>query len=197
MRQLTSSELTHINDWLIDHYGYFAEFLPKYRVVWSDKNYTEKRRGTFEDRTPEGLFIREFTGVREVRKYGHIDEKYVLERCFGVPEGNEELVTKTSYEPIWTFMDRNGNFLLPLIDACWFIIEGIHSAENKVLGVKYKDPREDMNTLNEQNVARKRKIYEALYGDITPISDALDYGSGVAIGNTTMWEQNTTIGETK
>ncbi len=188
MRQLTSSELAHINDWLIDKYGYFCEFHPKYKIVWSDDQ-LEKRYGTFEDFTSGGLFIREYTGVREVPKYQYISERYVLERCFGVPEGNEELVTKTTYEPIWTFEGKNREFLLPITDALWWIIEGIHAAENKAAGVRYKDPREDINTQEEQAVARKRKIYEALYGDITPISDALDYGSAVSIGNTNMWDK--------
>lgn len=184
MRQLTSSELTHINDWLREKYGYFDVLLPKYRVVWSDDQ-TEKRHGIFEDYY-SGIFVRQVEETREVRKYPYIHERYVLERCFGVPEQNEELTTKTTYEPIWTFQGKRGEFLLPIVDACWWIIEGIHSAENKAAGVKYKDPRDDYKNADDIKRERVKKIYEALYGEITPIVDALDYGYGVALGNRDM-----------
>ena len=111
-----------INRKLIEVYGLSLDGNPKYKLVWSE-NETEKRRRTISS---SGQVIEE---VREVPKYSYVCERWILEVY--VPTDNDELTTKISYEPLWVFQDKNGNYLPPVWPAIEIIIQAMITREKK------------------------------------------------------------------
>lgn len=155
-----------LNRQLADLYGIDTESTKQmWRVAWG-KDQFEKVYGRFQDFTPNGLFIREVTEVRIVPKYrGYASqERYFLERLVAVPPQDSEnlLGAKISYEPIWCFEDKNGNYLPPKMEACQFII-------NTILAVQHGTGNLARYVDNENTPeARSKKvdqIQEELFGD--------------------------------
>lgn len=168
--------LAVINQRLADNYGRFEDGRPNWRVVWSDDE-LEKRVVTH---TKEGFELA-YPEVQEVKKYGYISSKYVLERLVPVPSYAEtDLVTKTSYEPVWTFEDSKGNPLPPVWEAIFLLIEVVRA---NLSGRKapYKAPWGEGNTIEEQE-HRAKKIYEELFGNESKITDALSLDTAVGYG---------------
>jgi hypothetical protein len=170
--------LAVINKRLVDHYGKFEDGRPNWRVVWSDDQ-IEKR---LVSHTPEGFEL--ITPVvREVPKYWYAQHKYILEKLVPVPqvEGND-LTELTSYEPIWTFEDKNGNPLPPIWEAIYLLIQTIH--ENLAMAGRrapYKLP-EELGNSPEAREDRIRKLQEELFGNETTVTDALKNDSAVGYG---------------
>lgn len=176
MQKLQQYELDEINNRLKDQYGLFESTFPYFQLVWSDDQY-ENRKMTH---TNEGFELIH-PEVRLVPKYRHyIRERYILEGLRSTIEQREtDLVEKITYEPIWTFEDKNGNFLTPIWKAIWYILETVrHNQENAGKGAKYKDPE----LIEGAEEARYKELYEALYGNETPLTTALSHRSGVAYG---------------
>ena len=96
-----------INSWLSQHYGVTLDGKSVYRVIWST-NLTEKRLGTYEI-FAGNIFIRTEYGVKEVLKYPFDQHRWILEKLVNVD--NDELLTKTSYEPLYILKDKDGKFL--------------------------------------------------------------------------------------
>lgn len=190
MQKIPDSELAVINNWLKNKYGMFDELHQKYRVVWSEDE-LEQRRGEFQDRTEEG-FLRSVTnGVLLLKKYRYPQPRYVLEQLMEVPKANEELLERTSYEPIWTFQDKSGAYLPPLVDACYWIIETIHENVERNRGIKkYRDSREDTKILGELKSERVKKLKEKLFGNESHIADSIVSGTGVVIDKTDFLEKS-------
>lgn len=162
--------IDRINLYLQREFGVEPDGSPRWRVVWSE-DMIEKREMTHTDEGWELLYPE----VREVRKYQHITERYVLERQVPV-FGQTDLVTKTSYEPAWTFQDRHGEYLPPYFDGCKIIIESIFD-QVKSAGhhKKYKDEKATKE-------ARLKEIMDMelkLFGNETPAGDALAHRYGV------------------
>lgn len=190
-----------INQQLKDLYSVdIVTGLPIFRVVWSEDQF-EKRYGTFTDYVPgTNIFLREVTEVREVPKYRQwIHGKHILERLVLVPPQNmvELVEAQISYEPLWTFEDRNKNYLPPRLDACKFIIDAVLAAQavNKMMidgseqkdnqgGLaRYVDPASGKST--EELVAHKNAkidgLVNELFGDASGLlGDTLD-ASGSSI----------------
>ncbi len=166
-----SDTIERINELLRMKYGREFGDESRWRVVRAGEQF-EKRWMTHTDNGVELLF-RE---VREVRKYQHIEPQvYVLERLVPVV-GETDLTTKTSYEPAWSFLDAQGNALPPRYDACEFIIDAIYSQQDKAnTHTKYKDG-ENKETLQ----ARIDAVEQELFGNETPVGDALAHRYGVA-----------------
>jgi hypothetical protein len=166
--------IENINQQLIDHFGIdTVTGQAMWRVAWSEDQF-EKRYGTYDDFTPAGLYIRTVTEVRLAPKYRQwICEKYVLERLTIVPDVNlGDLPTnKTSYEPLYVFEDRHGNYLPPRFDACKFVIDTIYAATGKQSLAKYKDPEDSQEASLELKRQRVESLVEELFGD----QSALDY----------------------
>jgi hypothetical protein len=166
--------LDKINYNLEKEFGKFDDGRPFWRVVWVNDQ-IEKR---IMNHTDEGIELL-FPEVREVKKYQHIHDRYELEWLVPLAEGVEtDLVAKVSYEPIWTFQDRFGNYLPPRFDACKLIIENIYQNMGKKgeIGKKYKDT-------DESPEARFQKVLDIehqLFGDETPMGDALSSGDGIS-----------------
>lgn len=102
--------IDEINQKLIDRYGKDLYGNPKYRVVWSNGQ-TEKRVGVFNEFYGK-IFIRQVSGLREVRKYPYIQDRWVLEKSFPNPY-RDEVESNITFEPIWTFSDFQGNYVYP------------------------------------------------------------------------------------
>jgi hypothetical protein len=117
-----------INQRLADIYG--RDFLgqPLYRVIWTEDQ-IEKRFSTYRDFLPgTNIFLREFTGVREVKKYPDFLPQYVLEKLF-FNQHNKEILDNTTlaplqctYEPLWMFGIEDSGRAKPVI---WRAIEFI------------------------------------------------------------------------
>jgi len=170
-----------INERLLREYGIEINCgnAPKFRVVFSDDQY-EKRLTNFTD---EGFEL-VHPEVRELPKYKqYIRGKYILERLLPVT-GETDLVTKISYEAAWVFQDKNGNYLPPFFDGCQHVIESLfHAIDRAGSFIKYKDK----NVSPEEHLAHIQKVEDELFGNETPVGDALAHGSGIVVpGNDTI-----------
>ncbi len=170
---LLTEKIEDINKWLKRDFGCFPDDTPNWRVVLAGEQ-IEKRVMTYTDSGMQLLFPE----VREVKKYQHIDPaKYVLERQVPVM-GETDLITKTSYEPAWTFEDRFGNYLPPVYMACKFVIDRIYSQQDKAgFMKKYNDPAADP----EYREQRVKDMEFKLFGNETPVGDALAHGYGITV----------------
>lgn len=168
-----AESIEHINNQLIRDFGKWYDGSPNWRVVLAGEQ-LEKRLMEFTD---EGFELIN-PEVREVKKYQHIPPNYyVLERQVPI-EGQTDVIGKTSYEPAWTFEDRRGEYLPPRFDACKFIIESIYSQIDKAGNhTKYKDK----NVSAEERAEELAKMEQILFGNETPVGDALAHGFGVVV----------------
>lgn len=177
--------VARINQQLIDTFGIDTESTNAiWRVVWSDDQF-EWRKGVFDDITPAGIYLRTVEEVRYVPKYRQwIHQKYVLERLVAVPEMNREELpaSKTSYEIIWTFEDKDGNFLPPRFDACQFIINTIYAAQYGTKNLKkYYDPEATQEGYIETRKKEVDKLVEELFGDQSSLGGDTVNASGSSI----------------
>jgi hypothetical protein len=175
-------EVDTLNRNLINHYGRDnSTNLPNWRVVWSEDQF-EQRYGEYEDRTPEGLLIRRFSGVREAPKYRQwVEEKWCLEALIPIPSINTQELpeTKLSYELIYPFPHHNRIPLIPIWSAVRLVIEEVHRKTGaQGQGPFYKDPMSDPKIASELKEAKLKELEEDLYGNETDIGDALAYRQG-------------------
>ena len=162
--------LERINYWLEREFGRIFDDSPQWRVVLAGDCFEQR----WMTHTDEGIELLN-PEVRQVKKYQHIKpNRYVLERLVPVV-GETDLVTQTSYEPAYTFEDRYGNYLPPRFDACKLIIENIYEGLNAKGFAKYKDP----DTSPEMRSQMLQDMEEKLFGNETPVGDALTHGYGV------------------
>ncbi|HWY35015.1 MAG TPA: hypothetical protein VNX68_10235, partial [Nitrosopumilaceae archaeon] len=104
-------------------------------------------------------------------------EKFILERLIPII-GETDLITKTSYEPLWCFMDKNGGYLPPKFEACRFIVESMYEAVGKAnTHTRYKDK----NVSREEKKAEILKVEADLFGNETEMTDNLHIGAGITV----------------
>lgn len=164
-------DLKVINRRLMELHGKYLDGQPLFRVVWSEDQF-EKRKTKF---SPEGFELPNEV-VIEVRKYGqYIHNKYLMERLIEVPEIlHNEVLNKLSYEPVWVFEDKDGNSLPPV----WGVIEiVINAINNKARGEKLKGP----GGSPEEREEELKDMMETLYGNETPVGDALAHKTGIIV----------------
>jgi hypothetical protein len=169
----------------LERFGKYLDGRPNYRIVFSYDE-MEKRFGTFEDRTSEGLFIREVTEVREVPKYRQYinPSAFILEKLLEVPFfQQDQILLKTSYEPVWVFWDRFQNPIYPTWQGIELIINTIHkNMEGK--NPRKSDPREilrDPETYKESYREQVNSLVFELFGNETDTTDALAYKEGIVV----------------
>lgn len=166
-----------LNKRLVDHFGKFENGQPNWRIVWAEdqveKQITKESTGGIQLLFPE---------VREVKKYGYIKNKYILEQITPVPVGTT-LTEKLSYECLWTFQDINQNPVAPKWEAIYILITTLQyqmELASKPYAL-YKEPMEESNS--EEGIAyRANKLHELLYGNETSISDSLAMDTAVGFG---------------
>jgi hypothetical protein len=177
----TTERIESINQRLVDLFGLdTVTGRPMWRIVWSEDQ-LEKRLGTYDDITREGIYLRTVTEVREVPKYRQwIHNKYVLERLVIIPDINtEELPTqKLSYEPMYVFENFKGEALPPRTDVAKIIIDSVYAAQGKKSLAKYVDDYSKF-TPEAQN-KRINELIEYLW-DPSDISEALHQGEGIIV----------------
>lgn len=172
-----TESLDTINRRLADIYGRdIVTNKPIWRVVWSEDE-LEKRRVTH---TKEGLLLLT-PQVMEVPKYRQwVTAKFILERLSLVPDYQQEELAgnKISYESVWVFEHAKTKEALPAkFEACAFIIDIMYAAIGKHSAAKYKDPGETP----EMKEDRIKKLQEELFGNETPVGDALAHGYGTTV----------------
>ena len=172
--------LERINNYLARDFGYFeSSDKPIYRLVWSDIE-MEYRRTNF---TTEGLEL-PYEIITLKRKYPYIDNKFVLERCLGIPSFvKTDLVNKFSYEPIYAFAIGKGDEYEfdTFYGAIKFIIDQVHEAAKRSF---YKSNYEKDKTPEELKEDRKlqiKKMAQFLYPDESDVADALHWNEGIAV----------------
>jgi len=176
----------HINEQLIDSFGVDTiSGLPIWRVSWAEDEY-EKRYGTWDDYTRNGLYLRTVTEAREIPKYPHLKGRYVLEQLVAVPEFQQKDLcgAKISYEPIHPFWNSQTEYLPPNFIVAKFVIDTIYAAMGKSSLRKYVDPDADGNNGLEAQKQRIKEIKDGLFGNDTRVTDSLLDGTGVFLDST-------------
>lgn len=169
--------IEHLNNLLISEYGRVENY-PRYRVVFSDTE-TEDRWVTH---TREGMQLIN-PRVEKRWKYKHyIQGRYILERFLDIPFGmSTDLVEKFSYEPVWVFQDRQGEYLPPRWYPIKYLIDHLHEQSKKAIGVKYKEEGDDPKIAREVQEAKIKRLEEELFGDESEVADALHYREGIVV----------------
>jgi hypothetical protein len=165
-----------LNKRLVDYFGVdTVSGQPMYRIVFSEDQF-EKR---LTNHTKEGLELLTPQMV-ELPKYRQwIHDKYVLEQLVVVPAYNEqELSTKTSYEPLHAFQDGDQNYLPPKWEITKFIIDLLHSAKGRQSMRRYADDHEGSK---EERELRIKALEDQLFGNETDVGDALAHKQGVVV----------------
>src|SRR5438093_12425280 len=100
-------------------YGFNIYGEKNFRVVYSDDQ-VENRKGTFEEYSGN-IFVRTYTGIKEVKKYPWIKGKWILERWApGELAYHKDLETDKNgvYVCVYIFQDICGDYLPPLLRIC-------------------------------------------------------------------------------
>lgn len=139
------TEIERINSWLRQSYR-TLENVPLYRLVWSDKVF-EHRFGTYNDFTESGLFIRQVSEVRLVRKYSYIHERYIFEMwADGSKTSNRETpdALNGDYIPVYVFEDKQGKYLPPTEKVVRFLISCLQGnvRKDEIPSQEYLDQKE-------------------------------------------------------
>jgi len=112
---MKNKDIDLINAWLLETYGSDLLKRPMWRIVWS-VGIMEKRVGEFHDYCGP-IFIRAFHGVREMPKYQYHPtwrDRWILEKLmFDLPNPEILVDQAGTYEPIYVFYDRHGNYQKP------------------------------------------------------------------------------------
>ncbi len=171
---MTPEGLKEFNNWLLRDFGYFDGGKPRYKLVWSEdeieKVLSQYTREGFELLTPQ---------IIEKYKYRQwIHERYVLEKLVAVPESHLEVsVYPMSYEPIYTFQNKNGDYLEPHYGATRFLINYLENPKKFYTQYKASNEEEHRKAIQEIN-----EIEDYLFGNESKVTDALRNDSAVGYG---------------
>lgn len=171
--------IERLNERLKDYFGN-TEDLPNFRVVWSDDQF--ELRSTMY--TAEG-FALPYPVVRRFQKYAHyVRERWILESLTEVPIINEKDLpaSKLSYEPLWVFEDPRfpDKAVYPTWPGIRFVIDVRNkNVEQAGLYTKYKAPTAEESY--EEKQKRLKEIEDSLFGNETPVGDALAHKYGVVV----------------
>lgn len=146
-----------------------------YRVVFSENEF-EKRLGEF-NLFSGSIYLRTEKTCKECLKYPYIKSKFLIEkftspnmiRVKELPESNNG-----SYEPLYVFEDKDGNFLEPNLKAAIMVC---HANQNPV-GYWERKAQLDKEEQDEQ-----KREYEAVYfgRDESNITHALHFGEAIVV----------------
>lgn len=177
-----------INKRLSHYYGIDTDSgLSIFRVVWSEDQFENQFR-TWTDFTPMGLFIREITEQREVKKYldDWCKEKYILERYVLVPlhQQRELCGIQKSYEPLYVFRDKNNNYLPPTWKATDFVIAGVMAVQgDKSHLARYTDALQHASPEEALQLQKDRinSIYEEIHGAASGLDGTTISGESIIV----------------
>lgn len=175
--------IKRLNKKLDETYGRSDDGRPFFRISWSDSQ-TEKRFGTFREwlgTGPGAIFLREYTGVSERRKYPDIRERWVLEKLIfpsslGIHDWD---LINGSYEPIWTFEGPGGSYQKPEWWACEMICKiAIYGPAAKITQA---DEEEIEQKAFDKAVAHNLDI---LQNDEPDLVNAMRHGEAIVVPTT-------------
>jgi len=175
---MSAEDVKTINKRLKKLYGRITDETPIFRVVWSEDQ-LEWRRGNFRDFSPSGLFLRDVVETRQVKKYPHIKERWILEKFFPVHEGSiPELPGIThSYEPLFVFQSASGKFLPPVWYVCQSIVHIYLYSEKQAKRTESDDLAD-----YEKELEQEQSIVYDFLNDLTPdLVSALEHGEAVVV----------------
>lgn len=178
--KISDSELEALNNLLKEHFGISTDTNEQmWRFVWSD----DQREMRLTEFTDSGLQLLH-PEVRELPKYQWIQQKYILEHLVVIPEMNmpELPATKLSYEVIWVFEDKHGNYLPPKFEAAKFIIDTVHAAMHGTGNLK---KYEDVESNQEKALEHKKKtvdnLVEELFGEQSSLQGTTKTGESIIV----------------
>ncbi len=171
--------LDTINKRLGDIYGRFESNEQNYRVVWT-KDQLEKRFGTFDKISENGLFLGTETCWKEVPKYNYIPPQWVLEKLVPVPAGSD-IDVKVSYEPLWGFgLDPFGIPLPYKWEVIEIVITTLHQNLARQNGVAYEE-MPFLETEHPEAIKARIDVMEEMLFEKSRIGDRLTIGEGVSL----------------
>lgn len=153
---------------------------PLFRVVFSDDQ-VERRLGNFTD-THGGLFVRQVTEVREVRKYPWIKEKWILERwASGELAAHKDLreVKNGVYICVYVFQDPKQEYLPPLLKVAEIVINNLLNPRRQAEALQ-----EDQKVWDKKEEDELNKIEEEIKigSDISKTEDPKSVKETMSVG---------------
>lgn len=137
--KISDRELENLNRKLLERFGSDEIGNAAYRVVWAPDQ-LERRKGHFDDYL-EGtnIFLKTFIGIREVKKYSAIGEKYVLEIITPNVIGDElEVNKKLVYEYLMEFPEAKP----PWYEAIEYFLRVLNPDERQEAAREYVEAME-------------------------------------------------------
>jgi hypothetical protein len=128
---------------------------PHFQVVWSNDQF-ETRYGEFEI-FHGAIFLRSEWGVKVVKKYTYIEDRWVLERLFTNDHRLTNIKANFTYEPLFVFEDSVGNYLEPVYRAVYLLVQTALYGSKQKLRESDMEDRERKEFENDKNF-----IYEYL-----------------------------------
>lgn len=169
-----AESIESLNRQLVDLFGIdTASNNPIWRIVWAEDQ-TEMQMVTAH----KGVeFIHPIP--KEIIKYPHIKERYILEKYEIVPEKSREQLcgAKTAYNVIFVFENEKVGYLPPRLDVAKYVIDTL----NYQLGKGPSPFKKYVENPTEENMKEFNRIQEQLFGDETDVTDALTYKEGVVV----------------
>jgi hypothetical protein len=127
-----TEEIRELNNWLISEYGKNVTGKVKFRVIWSEDIY-EMRKGRFNEFYGK-IFLREVIGVRKVKKYAYINDRFILEGWVDANMSHNGEVPEAvngDFTPIYVFENSRGKPLPVTRKALAFMIASIQGRIRK------------------------------------------------------------------
>lgn len=167
-----TKNVTEINRLLKQHYGDDLTGRPRFRVVWADGE-VEKQFGEFEDYYGN-IFLRRYTGVREVKKYPWIGQKWILEKLMVNPAPDTIVGAAYTYECIFVFQNANAEYLPPVFEVAKIVIDTLLYGTPMTKGQR--------ESQDAQALAKEIEFFEDyIGGDYSDLAFALRHGEAVAV----------------
>jgi len=180
-----ATDIDRINKNLARLYGKLPDNRPIFRVSWTTGQ-MENRWGTFAQYLPgTQIYVGEFTGMRVCQKYGWLPDRWVLEKLTTAPRlafpDHDKLLGQDltgSYEAIWSFQTKEGEYQKPIWKGVDFIVRTVLYPEQ--MGKVHKTP----GGLESDRIAEEQKEMDDFDQILdlrmrSPIGSALHDGDAV------------------
>lgn len=146
-----------------------------FRLVWSE-GLTEKRFGIFS-KWYGHIYLGEETGVKEVKKYNWVKERWVLEVYTPTQKSVLDIKLGDDYETVWVFQDNKGEYLRPI----WPVVEILCKTWiNQVVNPKKRTEKMDASDYEIQLNKEVEDFIDMLEVS-TPMQTRFRYGEAVIL----------------
>lgn len=164
--------MEYINTELKKLYGTDIVGNPRFRLVWSDRQF-EHRKGTFAEYHGP-IYLGTFTGVKKVPKYNYIKERWILE--LQVPKKpSEELPNPDGYECLYVFESAKGEYLEPKLNVCKIIIYHFLNPD-----MNYLQRKELFEMLDKKEFEKDVAYFKDMFEEASPhLATMLSVGEAV------------------